>query len=96
MNRAIPPLCLVLAVLLLVAGFAILALDRPEPGIKLHEATAADDEDRRDALEAELERQRWKRKVLIGTVFGMAVVMAGTAFVAIRPARQRDSGPSLG
>lgn len=96
MNRAIPPLCLVLAVLLLVAGFAILALDRPEPGIKLHEATAAGDEDRRDVLEAELERQRWKRNVLIGTVFGMAVVMAGTAFVAIRPARRRGSGPSLG
>ena len=85
MSRVIPPLCLLLTVLLLVAGFALLAREKPQPSIRLHEATASGDEERRELLEAELEQQRLKRTVLIAAVFGLAIVSATTAFVAIRP-----------
>ncbi len=54
MSRVIPPLCLLLTVLLLVAGFALLAREKPQPSIRLHEATASGDEERRELLEAEL------------------------------------------
>ena len=86
MSRVIPPLCLLLTVLLLVAGFALLAREKPQPSIRLHEATASGDEERRELLEAELEQQRLKRTGLIAAVFGLAIVTATTAFVAIRPA----------
>ena len=88
MNRVIPPLCLLLTVFLLVAGFALLAREKPQPSIRLHEATASGDEERRELLEAELEQQRLKRTVLIVAVFGLANVTATTAFVAIRPSRK--------
>lgn len=92
MNRVIPPLCLLMTVFLLVAGFALLAREKPQPSIRLHEATAAGDEERRDLLEAELEQQRLKRTVLIAAVFSLAIVTATTAFVAIRPSRQSVDG----
>ena len=90
MSRVIPPLCLLLTVLLLVAGFALLAREKPQPSIRLHEATASGDEERRELLEAELEQQRLKRTVLIAAVFGLAIVTATTAFVAIRPSRKTN------
>jgi len=85
MNRVVPPLCLLLALLLLIAGFAVLATDRPEPSVELHRATAAADDDYREVLEDQLRRDRFKRTVLIVTMFGMAIVMAATAFVAMKP-----------
>jgi len=85
MNEIVPPLCLVLSVLLLIAAFAVLAIESPQPGIELHRARVEKDEQYRDLLEQQLERRRLQRKVLIGSLFGMAVIAAAAAFVAMRP-----------
>jgi len=85
MNAIIPPLCLVLSLLLFIGAFAVLAVEGPQPGIDLHRARVEDDEQYRDLLEQQLGRRRLQRKVLIGSLFGMAVIMAVTGFVAMRP-----------
>ena len=38
MQQLMPPLCLVLSLALLVTGFALLAIDAPEPNVDLHRA----------------------------------------------------------
>ena len=85
MNQVVPPLCLILSLLLFIAGFAVLAIERPQPGIELHRARVEGDEQHRDLLEQQLQRRRLQRKVLIGSLFGMAVIVAATAFVVMRP-----------
>ncbi|MBL7039653.1 MAG: hypothetical protein ISR77_13540 [Pirellulaceae bacterium] len=85
MNAIIPPFCLVLSLLLLIGAFAVLAVESPQPGIELHRARVEDDEQYRDLLEQQLDRRRLQRKVLIGSLFGMAVIMAVAGFVAMRP-----------
>ena len=85
MNQIVPPLCLVLSVLLFVAAFAVLAIESPQPGIELHRARVEDDEQYRDLLEQQLQRRRLQRKVLIGSLLGMAVILAAAAFSAMRP-----------
>jgi hypothetical protein len=84
-SRSVPPLCLLLALMLLIAGFAVLATDRPQPSVELHRATAAADEEYRDRLEQQLLRQRRNRTITIVATFGMAVVMAATGFVSMKP-----------
>ena len=85
MNAIVPPLCLVLSLLLFIGAFAVLAVESPQPGIELHRARVEDDEQYRDLLEQQLDRRRLQRKVLIGSLFGMAVIMAVAGFVAMRP-----------
>ncbi len=85
MNQIVPPLCLVLALLLLVAAFAALAVESPQPGIELHRARMEADEPYGDLLEQQLQRRRLQRKLLIGSLFGMAAIMAAVAFAAMRP-----------
>jgi len=84
MNQIVPPLCLVLSLLLFVGAFAVLAIESPQPGIELHRARVENDEQYRDLLEQQLQRRRLQRKVLIGSLFGMAVI-AAAAFVVMRP-----------
>ncbi len=85
MNQVVPPLCLVLSLLLFVAAFAVLAIESPQPGIELHRARVEDDEQYRDLLEQQLHRRRLQRKVLIGSLFGLAAIVAAVAFTAMRP-----------
>jgi len=85
MKELIPPLCLVLSLLLFIAGFAVLVIDKPQPSVELHRARVEANEQYRDVLEEQLERRRLQRKVLIGSLFGMAVIMAVVAFVVMRP-----------
>jgi hypothetical protein len=85
MKEVIPPLCLVLALLLFVAAFAVLALEKPQPSVDLHRARVEADEPYRDALEEQLDRRRLNRKLLIGSLFGLAVLLAAAGFVAMRP-----------
>lgn len=86
MKNIVPPLCLVLCLLLLIAAFAVLAIESPQPGIELHRARVEDDEQYRDVLQRELDRRRLRRKLLIGSLFGLAVIAAAGAFSAMRPA----------
>jgi len=85
MHRIVPPICLLLSLLLLIAGFSLLARDQPDPSVDLHRARMADDEQYRDLLEEDLRRRRLKRTVMIATLFGMAVVLGVASFVAMRP-----------
>ncbi len=85
MKEIIPPLCLVLSLLLFIGAFAALAIESPQPGIELHRARMEEDEQYRDLLEHQLKRRRLQRKVLIGSLFGMAVIMAVSGYVAMRP-----------
>jgi len=85
MSKIVPPVCLVLSMLLFIAAFAILAIESPQPGINLHRARVENDEQYRDLLEHQLEQRRLQRKILIGSLFGMAVIVGATAFVVMRP-----------
>ena len=85
MNEIVPPLCLVLSLLLFIGAFAVLAIESPQPGIELHRARVENDEQYRDLLQQQLDRRRLQRKVLIGSLFGMAVIVAAAGFVVMRP-----------
>ena len=50
MSKVIPPLCLLLSLLMFIAGFALLAVERPEASIELHRARIGNDEQYRDLL----------------------------------------------
>lgn len=85
MREFIPPFCLVLALMLVIAGFAVMAVEKPQPSVELHRATAQADEEYRDLLESQLERRRLQQRVMIGSFFGLAVVFAAIAYVSMRP-----------
>jgi hypothetical protein len=89
MNKVVPPVCLVLSILLFVAGFAFLATDKPEPNIELHRARLGSNEQYKDQLEEQLEQRKFRRFVSIATLFGTAVSSAVVAFLAMRPSKVR-------
>jgi len=86
MREIIPPLCLVLSLLLFIGAFAALAIESPQPSMELHIARLGDDEAYRERLEQQLEHRRLQRKVLIGSLFGLAAIMAVAAYTLMRPA----------
>ena len=91
MSRLLPPTCLLLALLLLIAGFAILAIEKPQPSVELHRVTAAGDEKRREVLEDQLDQQKMKRTGLTVSVFGLAIVLGAVGFISMTP---RDRRPA--
>jgi len=84
-SAIVPPLCLMLSLLLFIAAFASLAVEQPQPSVELHRARVEDDEPYRDLLEAQLARRRLQRKLLIGSLFGTALIAAAVALTAMRP-----------
>ena len=88
MKRIVPPFCLLLAVFLLIAGFAILAIEKPQPSVELHRVTASGDEERREVLENQLSEQKLRRTGLIVSVFGLAVVLGSVGFISMGPQGQ--------
>ena len=91
MSRLLPPTCLLLALLLLIAGFAILAIEKPQPSVELHRVTAAGDEKRREVLEDQLDQQKIKRTGLIVSVFGLAIVLGTVGFISMTPRGRRPA-----
>jgi hypothetical protein len=81
MQQLISPLCLFLALALLIAGFAIWAVESPQPNMELHRARVSGDEEYSKVLEEQLEGQRWSRKVLLFGLFGGSAMMVVMAFV---------------
>jgi hypothetical protein len=71
---------------MVIAGFGVWAIDAPQPGVELHRAGAAGDEQYRQALEAQLRRRQLKRTVLLVCLFLGSGILIVTAFVAMRPA----------
>lgn len=93
MTKIIPPLCLVLGLFSFVAGFALLAVDPPQPGMELHGARVEGDDQYRDLLEDQLERRQLRRNVLIGALFACSVLFPTAGFLAMQPTRPlRDTG----
>jgi len=90
MNRLIPPLCLILALAMAITAFALLAVGPPEPSVDLHRVTAEGDEASRDALQADLRRARFERKLLLGCLFAGGVVMIVMAFMTMQSSAARD------
>lgn len=94
MSRWLPPLCLVTALATLIAGFALLAVSPPEASVRLHKARVAGDEQHRDLLEAELERQKLRRRTILGALFGSSALLTAAAFLSMSSPSQsapRDS-----
>jgi hypothetical protein len=85
MQRFLPPICLLLALLMAISGFALLSVDALSPTVDFHRALSSGDEDYAEVLEANMRRRRFARKVLLGCLFGGSVVMTTAAFFTMRP-----------
>lgn len=85
MHKLIPPFCLFLALVSLIAAFGLLAVEPPEPSVQLHAARVQGTEDLKDALEAKLGRSVSARRILIGGLFAGTGVLTVAAFVSMRP-----------
>jgi hypothetical protein len=86
-NRLLPPLCLLLALAMLIAGFTLLALESPEASVALHRARVTGDEAYQEVLEASLERRQLGRKLLLGSLFAGAGLMTVLAFLVMAPSK---------
>ena len=84
MIRFLSPLCLLLAILMLIAGFALWAVDAPEASIELHRARAAGDDDYSEVMENKLHGRRSARKALLFCLFGGSLAMTLAAFATLR------------
>jgi len=85
MRNLLPPLCLLIALAMVITAFAVWAVEPPAVSVELHRARAAGDEDTRDVLEAKLKRQKFARQVLLGCLFTGSCVMTFAAFATMRP-----------
>ncbi|MBP89113.1 MAG: hypothetical protein CMJ64_20755 [Planctomycetaceae bacterium] len=84
MKSLISPLCLFLAILMLIFGFALASVEAPEEGIELHRARVAGDEEYEAVLEAQLQQRRFARTGLLVCLFGGSAAMTVAAFVTMR------------
>ena len=87
MSQLVPPMCLVLGLAMLVAGFALMAVEPPPEPMELHQARVTGDDKFRDVLEGNVARQRLARKLLIGSLFGCSGLMVVLAFLSMSPSR---------
>lgn len=88
--RKLSPLCLVLALLTLIAGFTVVAVPEPEVDMELHRARARGDEAYEQVLEERLERRRWKRRLLMGGLFVTSGLLAVAAYTTLGSDRSRS------
>ena len=77
MHELVPPLCFLLAMALLVAGFSLLAIGFPDASVELHKARASGEEAFTESLETDLRRRRLTHGTLI------ALTLVGSVFVTI-------------
>ncbi len=89
MHKYLPPLCLFLALALLISGFALLATGTPELGIELHRARVGGEEEYRELLERELAHEQWSHRALVGGLFAGALLAVVAAFSTMDPSRRR-------
>jgi len=69
-----------LALALLIAGFAVWAVEPPQPNMELHRARVTGDEAYSEVLEAQLAGKRRSRWILLAGLFGGSGTMVLTAF----------------
>ena len=83
MNRFLSPLCLLLAIAMLIAGFTLWSVEAPEAGIELHRARVVGDDDFTEVMEAKLQQRRSARLALLFCLFGGSVAMTLAAFATL-------------
>jgi hypothetical protein len=84
MKGLIPPLCLLLALAMFFAAFAVAAVEQPEATVEFHRARVSGDDEFGDLLEAQLARRQFARKMLLGSLIFGGVALIATAFAAMR------------
>ena len=80
MARFLSPLCLLLALAMLIAGFALWSVEPPEAGMELHRARVVGDDDMAEAQEAKLQQRKTSRNVLLFCMLGGSAAMTVLAF----------------
>ena len=85
MKAIIPPLCLLLALAMFFAAFAVAAVEQPEASVEFHRARATGDDESADLMEAQLARRQFARKMLLSSLIIGGVALIATAFAAMRP-----------
>jgi hypothetical protein len=88
MNRLVPPLCLFLALVMLIMAFALWSVEGPDTSAELSRARAGGDDQYGNVLEAQLKRRQLARKVFIGGLFVGCGLMTILAFLSIGPTKQ--------
>ncbi len=83
MKSFLPPLCLLLALISIIGAFILLSQDPPEAKMELHKARVEGNEDLRQGLEQDLERQKSVRKILIVGLFASGALFICSAFVTM-------------
>lgn len=83
MNRFLSPLCLLLAIAMLIAGFALWAVEAPEAGIELHRARVVGDDDYTEVMESKLQQRQSARTALLFCLFGGSAAMTLAAFATL-------------
>ncbi len=84
LNQLFPPLCLLLALTMLIVSFSMIAFGGPEASIELHQARASGDDTAVDVLEADLGQKQTSRVVLIVCLLLGSGVMTVLAFSSMR------------
>ena len=88
LSRLLPPVCLLLALAMLIVGFTLIAVGGPEDSVQLHQARAQGDELTTETLEVDLRRKRITRYTLIGLLLLGSGLMTVTAFRSmVRPSQ---------
>ena len=89
-SRLLSPACLVFALICLFCAFALLAKGSPEVDIHLHRARIGDNQEHQTRLEKQLAQKKWKRRLLIGGLFGTSIVFVAAGFLSLNPKRTED------
>lgn len=84
LSSLLSPACLLIALLMLIAGFAMVAVDPPTESVQLHAARASGDELTVDAWNQRLLSQIWFRRLLMAALFCGSILMALLSFMTMR------------
>ncbi len=84
-------MCLLLALVLLVLGFAMLFQDGPSTPLELHEVRSTGDLVYQERLESSLARKRNLRVVVIVGLFSGAVLSALLAFLVMDDSKKKTT-----
>jgi hypothetical protein len=87
-NRFAAPICLCLALAMIVAGFAVWAVEMPTDSVDLHRVRAEGNERFEKVLKEDLSAQRRTRRLLIGGLFGGAALMVVISFWSMTDRRR--------
>ena len=84
LSNVLPPLCLFMALLMLIVAFAIIAGDAPVESVDIHSARASGDELTEEALKSHLGSQIWFRRLLLAALFCGSILMVLVSFATMR------------